>query len=61
METLRLLTTSEVAERLGITRQAVAQRVRSGSLEAAYKSPEPNGGYLFDPEVIDAARGRYQR
>ncbi|NQW90267.1 hypothetical protein HQQ88_08165 [Curtobacterium sp. VKM Ac-2861] len=51
--TNELVTTSEVAAALGITRQAVLQRVNAGTLRPIYKSPARTGGYLFSaPDVF---------
>ena len=47
-----VITTTEVAHMLGISRQAVLQRVRNGSLQPVFKSPARTGGYLFSaPDV----------
>ena len=51
--TNELVTTSEVAAALGISRQAVLQRVTAGTLRPVYKSPARTGGYLFSaPDVF---------
>lgn len=56
MSNLELLTTSEVARSLGITRQAVLARVASGSLVPTMKLPTSTGAYLFSvDDVADAA------
>lgn len=49
-----LLTTSEVAARLGVARQTVVQRVQRGALVPATKLNGPRGAYLFDAEQVDA-------
>ena len=54
MSTSDLLATSDVAERLGIDRRTVLQRVSTGRLTPAGKLPGPRGAYLFDAEQIDA-------
>ncbi|SJM66893.1 helix-turn-helix domain-containing protein [Agrococcus casei] len=41
------LTTSQVAERLGVTRQLVLWMVRQGRLAPTQKLPASNGTYLF--------------
>lgn len=47
-----LITTAEVAQQLGVTRQAVVQRVNAGTLVPVYKSPAKTGTYLFSaPDV----------
>lgn len=61
MSNFDLLTTEQVAAILGITRQAVFDRVRRGALVPVFKSPAKTGGYLFTPDSIDAAPARYQR
>jgi len=55
MSNLELLTTEQVAADLGITRQAVAARVKSGTLVPAFKAPAKNGAYLFSPTAIAGA------
>lgn len=52
--TVRPLTTTEVAARLGIARQTVLQRVRNGKLTSIGQLPGRNGALLFDAEQIDA-------
>ena len=52
--TVRPLTTTEVAERLGIARQTVVQRVHNGKLTPIGQLPGRNGTFLFDAEQIDA-------
>lgn len=61
MSNTQLLTSSQVGTRLGITRQAVVARVHEGTLDAALQLPGENGAFLFEPEVVDAAKGRYER
>ena len=53
MTSSKLLTTTEVADRLGIARQTVAWRVAHGHMTPAQKLPGRNGAYLFDAEQID--------
>lgn len=57
MSRVNLLTTAQVATRLGISRQAVVARVRSGSLDPAFKAEGDRGGYLFDPSDVPASDG----
>lgn len=47
------LTTTEVAQRLGISRNTVLQRVTYGRLKPLLKLPGRTGAYLFDAEEID--------
>lgn len=49
------MTTTEVASRLGIARQTVVQRVRTGKLTPIGQLPGRNGAYLFDAEQIETA------
>ncbi|MGP5715694.1 helix-turn-helix transcriptional regulator [Brachybacterium tyrofermentans] len=53
MTSSRLLTSGEVATRLGIARQTVTWRVARGQLTPAQKLPGARGGYLFTAEHID--------
>lgn len=54
MTSSQLLTSTEVAERLGIARQTVAWRVARDQLTPVQKLPGRNGAYLFDAEQIEA-------
>jgi len=51
----QLLTTSQVAERLGISRNTVLQRVSYGRLTPSAQLPGRTGAFLFDAEQIEAA------
>ena len=53
MTSSQRLTSTEVAERLGVARQTVAWRVAHGHLVPVQKLPGRNGAYLFDEEQID--------
>lgn len=48
-----LLTSAQVAQKLGVTTVTVQRWAKSGSL-AHMKLPGQTGAYLFDPETIDA-------
>lgn len=48
----KLLTTTEVAEKLGIDRRSVWYRVNTGTLKPAFKHPG-TGAYLFDSADIE--------
>lgn len=48
-----LMTTFEVAVRLGCSISTVQRRARSGELRPAQKLPGPNGALLFDPRDVD--------
>lgn len=50
-----LLSTTEVARRLGIARNTVLQRVAYGHLTPVHRLPGKTGAYLFDAEQIAAA------
>jgi len=52
MHNFDLLTTTEVAEVLGVSRQAVLQRVEAGTLAPVTKLPGKTGTYLFEPADI---------
>lgn len=51
MESLPLMTTANVAERLGVTRQAVAQMVHAGTLSVVAQYPKT---WLYDPAEVEA-------
>jgi hypothetical protein len=53
MSSSELITTANVAARLGISRQAVVDRVHRNALTAAHKIPTANGAYLFDSDYIE--------
>lgn len=50
-----LITTTQVAAILGLTRQAVIARVNAGTLTPAMKLPAAHGAYLFDLTTVKAA------
>ena len=54
MTTSDLLTTTQVAARLAITRQGVLARVKAGTLAPVYTQPA-NRGYLFNATDVKAA------
>ena len=47
-----VLSTQEVAARLGISRRAVIKRVQTGTLPVMAKLPGPTGAWLFDSKEI---------
>jgi len=47
-----VLTTNEVARRLGLVRWTVCRAVLEGRLEPVAKLPGRNGAYLFTPEAV---------
>lgn len=54
LEHLHLLSTAEVASKLGVTPQTVARRVRSGDLLPVGKGAGVRGPYMFDAARIEA-------
>lgn len=48
-----LLTTKEVAERLGVSVPTVIRRAQTGKLKVARQLPGATGAYLFDPMEIE--------
>lgn len=48
------ITTTQVAERLSLTRRQVIRLVDSGQLSAASQLPGRTGAYLFDPADVEA-------
>lgn len=53
-----LLTTAQVARRLGVVRWTICRAVAEGRLVAAAKLPGPNGAYLFTEEAVLAFDSR---
>jgi len=51
-----LLTSPEVAQRLGCSVRTVHRLVISEDLIPAQKLPGPNGAFLFDPTVVEMFR-----
>ena len=49
---VRLISSTEVAGLLRISRATVLRRVRAGQIRYAQKAPGDNGAYLFDPADI---------
>lgn len=52
-KTSEFLTTTQVAEILGVARCTVSYRVRKGIMRPAFTLPG-NGNFLFDPDEIRA-------
>lgn len=48
-----LLTTAEVAKRLGVAPSTISRRVKSGELEPVAKAPGKRGAFLFSSEVLE--------
>ena len=53
MTKTELLTTVEVAHRLGVTKQHVARLVRSGRLNPELQAPGSTGAMFFAPEEVE--------
>ena len=51
---MELLTSTEVAEQLGLTKWHVSRMARTGKLASAMQLPGARGAYLFDPETVRA-------
>lgn len=51
---MELLTSTEVAEQLGLTKWHVARMARTGRLASAMQLPGTRGAYLFDPATVRA-------
>jgi len=49
------ITTAQLAERAGVSPQAIGQRVRRGQLTPAGKLPGIRGAYLFQDAPIPAS------
>jgi predicted DNA-binding transcriptional regulator AlpA len=56
-----LLTSPEVAQRLGCSVRTVHRLVVSQQLIPAQKLPGPNGAFLFDPVVVQMVQRQRQR
>lgn len=54
-----LLTSPQVAARLGRSNRTVHRLVESGDLVPEQKLPGPNGAFLFDPEVVESFAERF--
>lgn len=50
---MNLLTTSDVADRLGVSISTVLCMVDAGTLTPALKAPGKRGAYMFDRTAID--------
>jgi excisionase family DNA binding protein len=53
--TARLLTTAQVAAKLGKSTRTVQRMAESRELPYVAKLPGPRGAYVFDPEVVELA------
>lgn len=51
-----LLTSREVADRLGVNRRTVTRWAESGRLRIAERIDKLRGAYLFRPEDVEQAR-----
>lgn len=50
---MELLTSSEVALRLGLTQNHVARMARLGTINPAMRLPGRRGAFLFDPATVE--------
>ena len=50
-----LLTTAELAARLGVSPSAISRRVAAGTLKPVRKMPGKRGAFLFDASQIEQA------
>lgn len=48
-----LMTSSQVAARLGVSVRTVHRLATSGELAAGLKLPGPNGAFLFDEDAVE--------
>lgn len=53
MTDLRLVPTSGVADRLGLSRQGVMDMMKRGEITPEMKLPVVNGTYLFSPAEVE--------
>jgi len=53
MPSPELISTSDVAERLGVDVRTVHRMVADGRLTPLVKAPGMRGAYMFDPAVLD--------
>lgn len=54
MSAVTLVSTAEVAQRLGVDVRTVHRMVSEGTLTPAAKLPGKTGAYVFDPADIEA-------
>jgi hypothetical protein len=47
------LTSSQLADRLGVDRTTISRRVEAGTLTPAAKLPGKTGAWLFDPDAYE--------
>lgn len=52
-----LLTTAQLARRLGVVRWTICRAVAEGRLVPVVKLPGVNGAYLFDASAVEQWRG----
>lgn len=56
MFNMKLLTTRQAADALGVTPRQVARMVEDGVIAPAAKGPGSRGAFLFDPDVVELLR-----
>lgn len=49
---MNLMTVTEAAEHLGLTRRVIQRRIKTGKIPAV-KLPGTTGSYLIDPAIIE--------
>jgi excisionase family DNA binding protein len=59
--TARLLSTGQVAERLGLHIRKIQRMAETGELPYVEKLPGHNGRYVFDAALIDVLARQQQR
>jgi excisionase family DNA binding protein len=59
--TARLLSTGQVAERLGLHIRKIQRMAENGELPYVEKLPGHNGRYVFDAALIDVLARQQQR
>jgi excisionase family DNA binding protein len=59
--TARLLSTGQVAVRLGLHIRKIQRMAENGELPYVEKLPGPNGRYVFDAALIDVLARQQQR
>jgi len=52
--TKTLLSSTEVARRLGVSIKTVHRLARAGQIPGAQKLPGRTGAFIFDPDMLDA-------
>lgn len=53
LELQSALTTSQVADRLGVSSETIRRAVTAGQIRPVFKLPGPRGIYLFSPAEVE--------